>query len=54
MNKQEAIDRLKEQQDNWDKYEAHIIADNTLCELLTALGYEGVVKEYNKVGKRYS
>ncbi len=53
MNKQEAIDELKEQQDNWNKNDAHIIADNTLCELLTAIGYDDVVKEYDKIDKQY-
>ncbi len=49
-----AMDKLKEQQANEDQEEAHIAADDILCELLTAIGYEDVVKEYEKIGKWYS
>lgn len=30
------------------------LSDDILCELLTRLGYEEVVKEYNKVPKWYA
>ena len=33
---------------------AHKEADKLLCELLTALGYEDVVTEYNTIGKWYA
>ena len=32
---------------------AHAEADNILCGLLVALGYEDVVTEYNKIDKWY-
>ncbi len=54
MDKQEAIDKLKEQQGNWDKFEAHVIANDVLCELLIATGYEDVVKEYIKINNWYA
>ena len=54
MTKEEAIKRLKEQQDNEDYESAHAIADDTLCDFLTALGYADVVAEYEEVGKWYS
>ncbi len=53
MNKQKAIAELKEQQAHWDQEFAHIRADEILCELLTKIGYEDVVKEYEKIGKWY-
>ncbi len=49
-----AMDKLKEAQLIEDSAEAHVEADEILCELLTKIGYEDVVKEYNKVGKWYS
>lgn len=55
MTREEAIKELKiasEEAD--DKEAAHIFADEILCELLTSLGYEDVVKEWKKVGKWYS
>lgn len=33
---------------------AHADADQVLCVLLLALGYEKVVTEYNKARKRYT
>ncbi len=37
-----------------DVLEAHIDADNVLCELLIELGYENIVKAYKEVHKWYS
>ncbi len=54
MNKQEAIDRLKKLQDNWNQEFSHVAADKVLCELLTTLGYEDVVKEYIKINNWYA
>ncbi len=54
MNKQEAIAELKGHQSDWPDEEGHKRADDILCELLNTLGYEDVVKEYEKVGKWYS
>ncbi len=48
---QEAFGKLKMQQTNPDPERAHIEADNALCDLLTALGFENIVKEYQKIGK---
>lgn len=46
--------RLKAAQDNCDTESAHADADTVLCDLLEALGYKKVVKEYNKVEKWYA
>lgn len=48
MDRQQAIDRLKEQQGSGDIEAAHIIADEIICQLLISLGYEDVIAEYNK------
>ena len=32
----------------------HIVADNYLCSLLNALGYQEVIKKYKAIGKWYS
>lgn len=32
----------------------HIYADGLLCEFLIALGYNDLVKEYNKIAKWYA
>jgi hypothetical protein len=34
--------------------EAHIAADDLLCELLRHLGYERLIDAYDKVGKWYA
>lgn len=52
--KEKALEDLKPLVDNRDFESAHVDADNVLCELLTALGYEEVVAEYEKVGKWYA
>ncbi len=49
-----AIAKLKGHQSDWPDEEGHKRADDILCELLTAIGYEDVVKEYEKVGKWYA
>ena len=54
MTKEEAIKMLKLQQENFDTEAAHVKADNILCHFLTALGYQDVVAEYNKVNKWYA
>ena len=47
------MEALKAEQENNDIEEAHINADDTLCNLLTDLGYKPVVEEYHKVNKWY-
>lgn len=49
------MDRLKAIQGNFvDVETAHEDADQVLCDLLKALGYNKVVEEYNKVEKWYT
>ena len=50
----EAIERLKALQDNDDIEAAHSYADEILCDLLTDLGYQCVVSEWEKVPKWYA
>ena len=45
---------LRAQAKNYDTEEAHKVADDVLCDLLTALGYDSIVKLYNKVDKWYA
>ena len=52
--KEKYINLLKEQQISWDNETAHVEADNLVCELLKELGFEEVVKEYDKVSKWYA
>ena len=54
MNKEDAIKKLKECQNNWDIETAHYEADNVLCNLLSSLGYYDVIKEYVKVDKWFA
>lgn len=50
------MDRLKAAQNNpeFTHEDAHIEADNVLCDLLKELGYKPIVEEYDKVSKLYS
>lgn len=54
MTRDEAIARLRECQTNGDTEIDHRDADAVLCELLTTLGYEDVVAEYDKVDKWFA
>ena len=54
MNRENAISRLIELQDNGDTEAAHLNADEVLCQLLIVLGYQDVVVEYNKVDKWFA
>jgi len=54
MTKEEAIKALKNEQRKGDTEMAHSKADNVLCDLLTALGYQDVVREYRKVDKWFA
>jgi len=54
MTREEAIEKLKEQQNNSDIESAHYDGDNILCEFLKSIGYGDVVCEYKKINKWYS
>ena len=54
MNREEAINELKQWQAHDDEEMEHIRADEILCELLISLGYQDVVDEWKKVGKWYA
>lgn len=54
MDRQKAIDELKIAQGNFDTEAAHGSADEVLCRLLSALGYQDVVDEWEKVDKWYA
>ncbi|EPC3802519.1 phage protein NinX family protein [Enterobacter ludwigii] len=49
MTREEAINKLKILQEMGDKEIAHCNADDVICDLLKALGYEDVVKEYDVI-----
>lgn len=54
ISREEAIEKLKEQQNNEDIEVAHSIADTILCRLLESLGYSDVIREYDRVEKWYA
>lgn len=54
MNRKRAIAKLLEHQKLGDIETAHGLADDVLCELLAALGYQDVVDEWDKVKKWYA
>lgn len=54
MTREQAIKRLRKEQKSNDTEAAHCEADDILCELLTALGYQDVVEEFKKVRKWYA
>lgn len=54
MTREEAINKLKILQGMGDKEIAHCNADDVICDLLKALGYEDVVKEYDEIDKWYA
>jgi hypothetical protein len=54
MTRERALAELKGFQGDGDIEIAHSRADDVLCKLLTALGYEDVVREYDKVPKWYA
>lgn len=51
---EKAMETLRQAQENGDYEGAHSIADEALCDLLTALGYVEVVAAWHKVGKWYA
>lgn len=46
--------RLRDAQKDLGMEDAHKEADDALCDLLTALGYENVVNEYRKIDKWFA
>lgn len=54
MSREEAIAKLAELAKSKDIESAHGEADDVLCELLVALGYEDVVDLYREVPKWYA
>ena len=50
----DAISELKEAKKNGDIEGAHCDADDILCKLIIALGYEDVVDAYHMVPKWYA
>lgn len=53
MDKELAIQKLKQCQQCPDAEAAHINADQVLCDLLLELGYADVVLEWDNVLKYY-
>lgn len=54
MNRNKALQKLKELQESQDTEGAHYGADEVLCDLLHFLGYDDVIEEYHKIGKWYA
>ncbi len=54
MDRETAIEKLKQCQDYDDTERAHNDADDVLRDLLVALGYKDVVEEWVKVEKWYA
>jgi len=54
MTKEEALDQLRNLISNDDTEAAHMQADRILTKLLGQLGYEDVVRAWEKIPKRYA
>jgi hypothetical protein len=54
MTREQAIAELKRFQESGDTEAAHGDADEVLCKLLSALGYQDVVAEWEKIDKWYA
>lgn len=48
------VEKMIEIQNYGDEEAGHSWADDELCNLLVSLGYEEVVKEYEKIEKWYA
>ena len=53
MSGEEAKTHLIDLQTRKDKGTAHAVADDILCLLLTAIGYDDVVAEYKKLDRNF-
>lgn len=47
------LDKLETLKKRTDHYDAHLEADDILCEILTKLGYNEIVEAYHQVHKWY-
>lgn len=54
MTREEAIAKLKDLQKSGDTEAAHGDADQIICDLLSELGYQDVVEQWDKVDKWYA
>jgi hypothetical protein len=54
MTEAETLEALLKCQNSGDPEAAHSKADLILCEFLCTLGYDNIVKEYNKVEKWFA
>jgi hypothetical protein len=54
MTREEALKELAEIKQNKDTEEAHVDADDVLCQMLSDLGYEDVVMAYHQISKWYA
>ena len=54
MTREEAIIKLRQCQSYFDIEAAHEDADGVLTDLLTTLGYQDVVAEWEKIDKWYA
>ena len=50
----DCVKRLKAAQQNSDVESAHAEADQVLCDLLEAIGFKVIVREYKEVPKWYA
>ena len=50
----DCVKRLKAAQQDSDIESAHAEADQVLCDLLEAIGFKAIVREYHKVSKWYA
>jgi len=53
-DREQVIQRLRKCQEDDDKEQAHIMADDILRTLLVDLGFENIVREYDIIDKRYA
>lgn len=54
MTKEQTLEALKQLLNESDLEKAHEQADDALCGFLIGLGYEDVVKEWEKIQKWYA
>ena len=50
----DCVKRLKAAQQDSDIESAHAEADEALCDLLEAIGFKAIIREYKKVPKWYA
>ncbi len=52
--KEKYLERLRLIQEKSDIEDRHIEADQLLCDLLTELGYDQIVKQYGEIEKYHA